>query len=707
MNKITEVLNKYKDKSPKDFEIPFFDNVKVTILIPVFNQYAYTKDLVYSILKETKKINYEIIIADDNSNDETKNIENNIKNIKVLRNSTNKGFLRNAKTAVDMANGEYIMLLNNDMIVTPNWLNSLLEVVEKNPDIGIAGSTVLYPDATVQEQGSVIHEDCSSGWINHLQKFTPSANLKDVDYCSGCSILFKKEVWNKAGGFDERFAPAYYEDVDFCFSVKYKLGLRVVNVSNSTVFHFLSKTYKNSNISLSLRNRKIFQEKWHDILKEKDYSLSRKILKQERAKKGKLKFLQSIFSIKNYDQKHKVITILGIKVKIRRKYGIKYKQKYYSYYVNNENLSKERFVPITDMPCNNNSTIKPIAFYLPQFHSIELNDKNFGKGFTEWNNVAKAIPQFVGHNQPQLPYDVGFYNLSNDNIMVRQIELAKLYGIYGFCFHYYWFSGKRLLEKPIFNYLNNKNLNFPFCFCWANENWSKLWDGGNKEIILEQKLNDDDDAKFFYDILPFFKDERYIKIDNKPVLIIYRLGLFEKERANTFIQNIRTLSKKEGFEDIYVIGAKTFDVDIDAGFLIDAAVEFPPHCLGSVVERVDVGYINPNFVGNIVNIDNYVRFNCMTEVNKRLFKTVFPGWDNTARKAKTGANIFMCDPVLYKIWLKNIIKWTKVNHNREQERFIFINAWNEWAEGAHLEPDQRYGYAYLQATKEALEEESV
>lgn len=417
-------------------------------------------------------------------------------------------------------------------------------------------------------------------------------------------------------------------------------------------------------------------------------------------------FLHNIFSIKNYDHKHKIITILGVKLKVRRKYGRKYIKKYYSYLSSGANFSKERFVSITDSPCNNSSTVRPIAFYLPQFHTIELNDQNFGKGFTEWCNVTKAIPQFAGHNQPHIPYDIGFYNLSNDDIMTRQIELAKLYGIYGFCFHYYWFSGKRLLEKPIFNYLNNKDLNFPFCLCWANENWSKLWDGGNKEIIMKQQLKDEDDSKFFYDILPFLKDERYIKIGNKPILIIYRLGLFEKERVDLFIKNIKVLAKKEGFEDLYIIGAKTFDTHIDANYLVDAAVEFPPHFLGNIAKKANVGYINPNFVGNIVDIDTYVKFDCIAEDNNKLFKTVFPSWDNTARKARSGASVFLLEPDLYKIWLKNIIKWTKINHYNEQERFIFINAWNEWAEGAHLEHDQRYGYAYLQATKEALEEEN-
>jgi lipopolysaccharide biosynthesis protein len=179
-------------------------------------------------------------------------------------------------------------------------------------------------------------------------------------------------------------------------------------------------------------------------------------------------------------------------------------KKMYSYITNNQS-ENEDFVKIsdTDYKRKENST-NLIAFYLPQFHAIPENDRAHGKGFTDWLNVAKAMPQFEGHHQPHVPIDVGFYDLSHPDIMYRQVELAKKYGIYGFCFHYYWFSGKRLLEKPIFNYLNNKDLNLPFCFCWANENWSKLWDGGDKELIVEQDLKEDDYEKFLQDILPFF-----------------------------------------------------------------------------------------------------------------------------------------------------------------------------------------------------------
>lgn len=376
-----------------------------------------------------------------------------------------------------------------------------------------------------------------------------------------------------------------------------------------------------------------------------------------------------------------------------------------------EIINKRHFVEDVNISFERqDDDVKLIAFYLPQFHQIPLNDKYHGKGFTDWKNVASAIPQYIGHYQPQLPADCGFYDLSNPLVLEAQSKIAQKYGIYGFCYHYYWFSGERLLEKPIFDMLNNKNVTIPFCLCWANENWSKLWDGGNRELIKEQKLKDDDDEKFFFDILPFFKDERYIKIDNKPLLIIYRPNLFEKERFKKFINTQRDLARKEGFEDIYILTTNSFDFSEDPKAInLDGVVEFPPHglikngihvCLSKFIQ-----YTNKNFNGLIFNMERYIKSKKhLKAVDFNLFKGVFPSWDNTARKAYTNAFIFdNLTPDNYKIWLRDCIKYTKDTKNKELQ-YVFINAWNEWAEGAHLEADTKYGYAYLQATKDVLEQ---
>lgn len=429
--------------------------------------------------------------------------------------------------------------------------------------------------------------------------------------------------------------------------------------------------------------------------------------KQRQMMKNIAKWIFSIGNDNRNFQKNKFIIIFGFKIylTLRVAQSKLFRKHYLNYLENHINQDKSGFVDFVNGGGNQDRDIKIIAFYLPQFHAIELNDKNFGKGFTEWSNVAKAMPLFSGHYQPHLPYDIGFYDLSSDSVMYRQVELAKAYQIYGFCFHYYWFSGKRLLEKPIFNYHNNKDLDLPFCLCWANENWSRLWDGGDKEVIVEQKLQENDDEKFFYDILPFFKDERYIKVDNKPILLIYNMKLFEKERILRFIKTLKNLAKKEGLAGVFILGVKSFDFEEQLEFGADAKVEFPPHNMPNKFDfRIYPKYANKNANGRVFDINEYVKKGeYVKDGDSSVFKGAFPSWDNTARKAKSGADIYLCSPSSYKAWLKNLITWTRANHKQDR-RFIFINAWNEWGEGAHLEPDTRYGYAYLQATREALDE---
>lgn len=363
-----------------------------------------------------------------------------------------------------------------------------------------------------------------------------------------------------------------------------------------------------------------------------------------------------------------------------------------------------------DLQCLPKEETKIIAFYLPQYHSIPLNDEAYGKGFTEWSNVSKTFPCYTGHYQPHIPYDVGFYDLSSPKVMYRQVELAKQYGINGFCFYYYWFNGKRLLETPIFNWLNNKDLDLPFCLCWANENWSKLWDGGNKEIIMPQQHDEKDDEQFFEDILPFFKDKRYITVNNKPLFILYRPGLFEKDHLSKFRAKLDSLCRQNGFSGIYFCITYTSKTNPDDyADVFDAVVEFPPHQMKDLklLDNSDI-YILPELKSQIFDFRDYVdETKYIYPTSHKTFKAVFPSWDNSARKAFTNGYIFHgSTPDLYKKWLTGCINWEK-HHNPASERFVFVNAWNEWAEGAHLEPDVRNGYAYLRANREVCEKKTL
>lgn len=348
---------------------------------------------------------------------------------------------------------------------------------------------------------------------------------------------------------------------------------------------------------------------------------------------------------------------------------------------------------------------KTIAFYLPQFHPFPENDLWWGKGFTEWTNVTKAVPQFIGHHQPRLPVDLGFYDLRLPDVMRQQIEMAKHYGLHGFCFHYYWFSGKRLMETPLFNFLENKKLDMPFCLCWANESWSRRWDGSEDELLIEQKLRDEDDVLFMKDIQPFITDKRYITVQNKPLLIIYRPHLWTQSRVLRLLATFRKSAQEMGLPGLYIVCALTHDFQGSPeqwGF--DAGIEFPPHLCGHVPHVKRPRIINPRFCGSIRDMRALVHINKYRQTSSYItLKTVFPGWDNTARKPDQAFIFHHAEPEVYKTWLKNALRYTQ-NHNPPHAHYVFINAWNEWAEGAHLEPDRKYGYAFLQATAEALEE---
>lgn len=379
-------------------------------------------------------------------------------------------------------------------------------------------------------------------------------------------------------------------------------------------------------------------------------------------------------------------------------------------YLENQILKKqEEFIAYEEEAyCKQEKDTKLIAWYLPQFHQIEINNKFHGQGFTEWTNTTRAMPMFTGHYQPHIPYDVGYYDLLNIDTFKRQIYLAKHYGIYGFCMHYYWFSGKRIMEKPLEIFLNHKELDMPFCFNWATENWTSLWDAGNNGIMYEQKFSVEETEGFMEDILPYMKDSRYIKIDGRPLLVLYRVNQFKQQEVISVIKNLRKKAKQAGFPDLYIMltNARGFMENV-IKWGADAIVEFPPCYISSMMESyIPSGYINPNFSGVMLDATSFIenkQYMFMHE-NTKYFRSVLTSWDNTARKALSGASI-MCglSPKTFKIWLKDVILESKRIHTAA-ENFVFLNSWNEWAEGSHLEPDMKYGYAWLQACVEALEE---
>ncbi|RBN50315.1 glycosyltransferase WbsX family protein [Flavobacterium psychrolimnae] len=358
--------------------------------------------------------------------------------------------------------------------------------------------------------------------------------------------------------------------------------------------------------------------------------------------------------------------------------------------------------------------IKPIAIYLPQFHPIPENDKWWGKGFTEWTNVTKAQPRFEGHYQPHLPADLGFYDLRLEEARLAQEAMAKEYDIYGFCYYHYWFNGKKILQEPLDRKLKNPKEDFPFMLCWANENWTKAWDGNFEDVLLNQKYSLEDDYNHILELITFFKDDRYIKVNGKPVFIIYRPKFFPDIEKT--IEIWREEAKKAGFPDLYLGFSQNFEHQFEPktkGF--DFAFEFQPnfsntpaniHYPRTFFEKV-IRKIKKSIKIKVVDLNYYFGYSGFVakQIKVGFKKDVYPGitpmWDNSARRKENPFILHDSTPEKYKSWLEHI----KNNYPWQEmpDAFLFINAWNEWAEGNHLEPCQKWGTSYLEATKEIQE----
>jgi len=357
------------------------------------------------------------------------------------------------------------------------------------------------------------------------------------------------------------------------------------------------------------------------------------------------------------------------------------------------------------------SVIKPIAFYLPQYHPIPENDRWWGPGFTEWTNVAKAQPLFRGHYQPHVPADLGFYDLRLPEAREAQAALAKEYGIYGFCYYHYWFNGRRILERPFDEVLSSGTPDFPFCLCWANENWTRVWDGGNKEVLLGQNFNLEDDRTHIRHLLKVFEDPRYIRVNGKPLFLVYRTDLLPDPRRTADVW--REEAMRAGAGELFLARVESFVAGIDPSTIgFDAAIEFAPDWrnmgrgkLVGIASRLlrMIGLRNALSSQTVVDYGRMVhKMLHKATPSYPLFRCVCPSFDNSPRRTSEAAIICGSTPDLYEEWLSSIIERTCKIHGTG-ERLVFINAWNEWGEGNHLEPDQKWGRSYLEKTKMALQ----
>ena len=356
---------------------------------------------------------------------------------------------------------------------------------------------------------------------------------------------------------------------------------------------------------------------------------------------------------------------------------------------------------------------KIIALHLPQFHPIPENDLWWGKGFTEWTNVTKAKPLYEGHYQPHLPTDLGFYDLRLPEARAAQAELASEYGIHGFCYYHYWFHGKQLLERPVTDILKSGEPDFPFCLCWANENWSRRWDGRDKEILIEQRYSAQDDVDHIRFLVSAFEDPRYITVNGLPLFLVYRSAQLPDSKATT--DRWRREVERAGLPGIYLVRVESHGERMDpaeTGF--DAALEFQPFGESlSAATLFRLKWWQRRRLGTMPTLFEKHEIYAYSEMVKAAMgvprpsypwiRCACPSWDNTARKNEGGMILHDSTPEMFESWVRGLLDQGEEMHpSNPAEKIVFINAWNEWAEGNHLEPCRRWGRQYLEALARAV-----
>lgn len=367
---------------------------------------------------------------------------------------------------------------------------------------------------------------------------------------------------------------------------------------------------------------------------------------------------------------------------------------------------------------------KILAFYLPQFHEIAENNHWWGKGFTEWVNVKKAQRLFAGHEQPRIPRHKDYYDLSDVEVMRRQAKTAKKSGLHGFCFYHYWFSERPLLETPLINYLEAPDINFPYCFCWANESWTNGWAKAEASIIMKQKYGDEGEWKRHFEfLLPFFKDRRYIKEDNKPLVVIYRPYL-----CRCMIKMLKCweeLAVAQGFSGLKVASQRFENPEEDQAMYdyFDYHIEYQPGIARNQIKgKKNILQIAREWLHNIildrfnkdisfcqkvtgpVKIDyDSVWQNIIESVpySEKAIAGAFVNWDNTPRHGRRGSVFTGVTADKFRHYMSLQIKHM---HETYQNNYIFLFAWNEWGEGGYMEPDEKNGNAFLEALRKAVDD---
>lgn len=346
-------------------------------------------------------------------------------------------------------------------------------------------------------------------------------------------------------------------------------------------------------------------------------------------------------------------------------------------------------------------TPRVIAFFLPQFHEIPENNEWWGEGFTEWTNTRRATALFSGHDQPRTPAGERYFDLSDPAELRRQSEQARANGLDAFCFYYYWFDGKRLLERPLDLYAQMADA-LPFCVSWANENWTRRWDGKDHEVLVGQRYTEDTAEQIYSDLRQYLTAPHYLRVDGNPVVLVHRADHIPA--ASGFSTRLRMLAVADGLPGLHLVASETVQGIDPRPLGFNAVAEFPPvgrNGLGNVLLQAPQD-LPRDFRGRLLSYGRIARRSASRPAPPfTRYRGVMPGWDNTARRAKSATIYVGHSPARYQWWLEQALAHEE--RERGERGMVFVNAWNEWAEGAYLQPDSTHGDAYLTATRAAVQ----
>ncbi len=651
----------------KDRSLPESKSPLVSIVIPAFNP-RYFRQAIESALGQTYR-NVEIVVCDDRPDEEIGTIAADYaadSRLRYQKNPHNLGSKQNLIEGFHRSRGEYIKYLNDDDLLHPECVARMVACLSQWPDVTLVTS----------------HRQCIDRDGNHLD------DIKETKRPYASDVL-----------------------IDGVHLADTMLMTGTNFIGEPTTVMFRKKDLEASRPNMiSFAERECIaiadQTMWVNLLSRGDAiylvdTLSYFRLHSEQGQRQPSfmpKIVPAIDQLRFDAKRMGFLSGQRLTRAVVRPLEPKAPQ-----FGNNAVDSTGAFAcqDIAGMTSTNSglrgSSVRMIAFYLPQYHPIPENDAWWGEGFTEWTNVKKAVPRFEGHYQPHRPGELGYYDLRDGKVRRAQADLAAQHGISGFCYYHYWFNGKRLLNRPLDEVLASGEPDFPFCLCWANENWTRVWDGQEKDVLMRQHYGDEDDKEHIRFLSGVFRDSRYIRVEGKPLFLVYR--------ANRLPDPLRTATlwreeaRRLGIGELYLCRVESFpDEHRDPRAIgFDASVEFQPDWT-----RLPDRLIGAEYADHAVfRYEELVeRMHAKEAPGYKRFPCVTPGFDNSPRR-KSNAYVFTdSSPELYEKWLGQAIAKTE---SEQGERLVFINAWNEWGEGNHLEPDQKYGRSYLEATKRVLD----